>query len=74
MTLQNLLGVSLDAVTPERAQVARMLAAAERNMADEANFEKAEELAERLEVSRSQLYARAIREYTERYASQRVSG
>ena len=35
-------------------------------------FEKAEELAERLEVSRSQLYARAIREYTERYASQRV--
>ena len=34
MTLQNLLGISLDAVTPERAQVARMLAAAERNMAD----------------------------------------
>jgi hypothetical protein len=34
MTLQNLLGVSLDAVTPERTQVARMLAAAERNMAD----------------------------------------
>ena len=34
MTLQNLLGISLDAVAPERAQVARMLAAAERNMAD----------------------------------------
>ena len=35
-------------------------------------FEKAEELAERLEVSRSQLYARAIGEYTERHASQGV--
>jgi Ribbon-helix-helix protein, copG family. len=35
-------------------------------------FEKAEELAERLEVSRSQLYARAIEEYTERHTSQRV--
>ena len=34
MTLQNLLGVSLDAIAPERSQVARMLAAAERNMAD----------------------------------------
>ena len=34
MTLQNLLGISLDAVAPERAQVARMLAAAERNLAD----------------------------------------
>lgn len=34
MTLQNLLGISLDAVGPERAQVARMLAAAERNLAD----------------------------------------
>ena len=35
-------------------------------------FEKAEELAERLEVSRSQLYARAIAEYTERHSSQQV--
>jgi predicted transcriptional regulator len=35
-------------------------------------FEKAEELAAALEVSRSQLYARAIAEYTGRYASQRV--
>ena len=35
-------------------------------------FEKAEELAERLEVSRSQLYARAIAEYTERHASKSV--
>ncbi|HXH41539.1 MAG TPA: ribbon-helix-helix protein, CopG family [Thermoanaerobaculia bacterium] len=35
-------------------------------------FEKAEELAERLEVSRSQLYARAIAEYAERHSSQRV--
>ncbi len=34
MTLQNLLGISLDAVAPKRTQVARMLAAAERNMAD----------------------------------------
>jgi hypothetical protein len=34
MTLQNLLGLSLDSVTPERTQAARMLAAAERNMAD----------------------------------------
>lgn len=35
-------------------------------------FEKAEELAERLEVSRSQLYVRAIAEYTERHSSQRI--
>jgi metal-responsive CopG/Arc/MetJ family transcriptional regulator len=35
-------------------------------------FEKAEELAERLEVSRSQLYVRAIAEYTDRHSSQRV--
>lgn len=34
MTLQNLLGISLDAVAPERTQVARMLAAVERNLAD----------------------------------------
>lgn len=34
MTLQNLLGITLDAVAPERAQVARMLAAVERNLAD----------------------------------------
>ena len=34
MTLQNLLGVSVDIVAPERAQVTRMLAAVERNMAD----------------------------------------
>lgn len=34
MTLQNLLGISLDAVAPERGQVARMLAAVERNLID----------------------------------------
>ena len=34
MTLQNLLGVSLDAVAPDRAQVGRLLTAAERNLAD----------------------------------------
>jgi hypothetical protein len=34
MTLQNLLGISLDAVTPHRETVARLLAAAERNLAD----------------------------------------
>ena len=34
MTLQNLLGISLDAVAPERTQAARMLAAAERNLID----------------------------------------
>ena len=34
MTLQNLLGISLDAVAPERAQVARMLAAVQRTLAD----------------------------------------
>lgn len=34
MTLQSLLGISLDAVAPERTQVARMLAATERNLAD----------------------------------------
>lgn len=34
MTLQNLLGISLDVVVPDRAQVARMLAAVERNLAD----------------------------------------
>jgi len=34
MTLQNLLGVSLDGVRPDREQVTRLLAAAERNLAD----------------------------------------
>src|SRR5437868_9661117 len=34
MTLQNLLGVSLDAVRPDRDQATRLLAAAERNLAD----------------------------------------
>ena len=34
MTLQNLLGISLDAVTPDKAQLARLLAAVERNIAD----------------------------------------
>lgn len=34
MTLQNLLGISLDAVAPDKAQVAKLLAAAERNMTD----------------------------------------
>lgn len=36
MTLQNLLGISLDAVTPSQEAVARLLAAAERNLADAA--------------------------------------
>ncbi|MEW6513537.1 MAG: DNA-binding protein [Pseudomonadota bacterium] len=36
MTLQNLLGISLDAITPNRETVARLLAAAERNLADAA--------------------------------------
>jgi len=35
-------------------------------------FEKAEELAERLDVSRSQLYARAISEYTTRHSSEQI--
>lgn len=34
MSLQNLLGISLDAVTPDQAQVAHLLAAASRNIAD----------------------------------------
>ena len=34
MTLQNLLGISLDAITSNRETVARLLAAAERNLAD----------------------------------------
>ena len=34
MTLKNLLGISLDTVTANRAQVAKLLAAAERNIAD----------------------------------------
>lgn len=34
MTLQNLLGISLDAVAPDKAQLAKLLAAAERNIAD----------------------------------------
>lgn len=34
MTLRNLLGLSLEAVTPTRAQVAKLLAAADRNIAD----------------------------------------
>ena len=34
MTLKNLLGISLDAVQPDKAQIAKLLAAAERNIAD----------------------------------------
>ncbi|MDN7945691.1 DNA-binding protein [Burkholderia multivorans] len=34
MTLQNLLGISLEAIEPDRAQVLRLLAAAERNLTD----------------------------------------
>ena len=34
MTLQNLLGVRLDAIAPDRATVAKLLAAADRNLAD----------------------------------------
>ena len=34
MSLRNLLGVSLDEVTPDRVQLARLLAAAQRNIAD----------------------------------------
>ena len=34
MSLQNLLGRSLEAVAPDRTAIARLLAAAERNLAD----------------------------------------
>ncbi|TWO71120.1 DNA-binding protein [Caenimonas sedimenti] len=34
MTLKNLLGISLDAVQPDKAQIAKLLAAAQRNIAD----------------------------------------
>ena len=34
MTLKNLLGISLDAITPDKAHVAKLIAAAERNIAD----------------------------------------
>ena len=34
MTLKNLLGISLDAVEPDKAHIGRLLAAAERNIAD----------------------------------------
>ncbi|MGK8795327.1 hypothetical protein ACRS8P_08350 [Burkholderia cenocepacia] len=34
MTLQNLLGISLEAIEPDREQVTRLLAAAERNLTD----------------------------------------
>ena len=34
MTLKNLLGLSLDAVAPEKAHIGKLLAAAERNIAD----------------------------------------
>ncbi len=34
MTLKNLLGISLDTVTPDRAQLAKLMAAAERNIVD----------------------------------------
>lgn len=34
MTLTNLLGISLDTVVADRAQVARLMAAAQRNLAD----------------------------------------
>ena len=34
MSLQNLLGISLDSLTPGKAQIAKLLAAAQRNIAD----------------------------------------
>ena len=34
MTLKNLLGLSLDAVAPDKARIGKLLAAAERNIAD----------------------------------------
>ena len=34
MTLKNLLGISLDAIKADKAQIGRLLAAAERNIAD----------------------------------------
>lgn len=34
MTLQNLLGISLDAIEPDRATIAKLLAAVDRNLAD----------------------------------------
>lgn len=34
MTLKNLLGISLDAISPDKAQLAKLLAAAQRNIAD----------------------------------------
>ena len=34
MTLQNLLGISLDAIAPDKAQVGKLLAAAQRNIQD----------------------------------------
>jgi hypothetical protein len=37
MTLKNLLGISLDAITPDKALLAKLLAAAQRNI-DDANL------------------------------------
>ena len=34
MTLKNLLGISLDTITADKAQMAKLMAAAERNIAD----------------------------------------
>jgi hypothetical protein len=34
MSLQNLLGISLDRLTPDKAQIAKLVAAAQRNIAD----------------------------------------
>ena len=34
MTLKNLLGITLDTIAPDKAQLAKLLAAAERNIAD----------------------------------------
>jgi hypothetical protein len=34
MTLNNLLGISLDAVAPDKAQIAKLIAAAQRNITD----------------------------------------
>ena len=34
MTLKNLLGISLDAISPDKAQLAKLLASAQRNIAD----------------------------------------
>ena len=51
MTLKNLLGISLDAIQPDVAAIGKLLAAAQRNLADDSGDRASEAVAAECLVS-----------------------